>query len=185
MTYKGTSRAGGPGTQRDVDVWSGGEVGQRAEALAVRLEQGARQLAELASSLTDGEWRIRIPGDGRRIGVVVHHVATMYPLEIQLAQVLATGQPVTGVTWDDVHALNARHAGENDGVTKESALDLLQMNSMAAAAAIRALSDEELDRAATLSLNADAPLTCQFMLEDHAVRHSYHHYGRILGALKR
>jgi hypothetical protein len=52
-----------------------------------------------------------------------------------------------------------------------------------AAAAIRGFSDEELDRAASVSLNADAPLTCQFMLEDHAVRHSYHHLAAIRTAL--
>jgi len=62
---------------------------------------------------------------------------------------------------------------------------MLQRNSTAAAAAIRALSDEQLDQAAAVSLNSDAPLTCQFMLEDHAVRHSYHHLARIRAALKR
>ena len=62
---------------------------------------------------------------------------------------------------------------------------LLRQNSTAAAAGIRALSDEELDRAAPASLYGDAPLTCQFMLEDHAVRHSYHHLDRIRKALKR
>ena len=108
----------------------------------------------------------------------------MYPIEIKLAQVLASGQPVTGVTWADVHAINAAHAKENDGVTKDAALDLLRQNSTAAAAAIRALTDAELDSAAPLSLNADAPLTCQFMLEDHAVRHSYHHVAKIRAALK-
>jgi len=108
----------------------------------------------------------------------------MYPIEIKLAQVLASGQPVTGVTWADVHTINAAHAKENDGVTKQAALDLLRQNSTAAAAAIRALSDAELDSAAPLSLNADAPLTCQFMLEDHAVRHSYHHLAKIRAALK-
>ena len=157
---------------------------RRANALADRLEQGARALADVASALTDAEWQTRIPEDGRKVGVVVHHVATMYPLEIQLAQALAGGKPVTGVTWDVVHEMNAEHAKENDAVTKEAALDLLRRNSAAAAAAIRALSDEELDRAAPVSLNADAPLTCQFMLEDHAVRHSYHHLARIRGALQ-
>jgi hypothetical protein len=34
-----------------------------------------------------------------------------------------------------------------------------------------------------VSLNADAPLTCQFFLEDHAVRHSYHHLAKIRAAL--
>src|SRR5439155_112106 len=42
-----------------------------------------------------------------------------------------------------------------------------------------------LDQAAAVSLNSDAPLTCQFMLEDHAVRHSYHHLARIRAALAR
>ena len=71
----------------------------RSNALADRLEQGARALADFASALTDAEWQTRVPKDGRKIGVVVHHVATMYPLEIQLAQTLAAGKPVTGVTW--------------------------------------------------------------------------------------
>jgi hypothetical protein len=91
---------------------------------------------------------------------------------------------VVGVTWDAVHEINAAHAREHDAVTKEAALALLRRNSAAAAAAIRALSDAQLDQAAPISLNADAPLTCQFMLEDHAVRHSYHHLARIRAALK-
>ena len=109
----------------------------------------------------------------------MHHVASVYPLEIQLAQTLASGKPVTGVTMDDVHAMNAAHAKEYDAVTKEATLDLLQRNSAAAATAIRTLSDEDLDRAAEASLYSNAPITCQFMLEDHAVRHSYHHLARI------
>ena len=156
----------------------------RAGALAERLEQGAQALAAFASALTDAEWQTRIPKDGRKVGVVVHHVASMYPLEIQLAQTLAGGQPVAGVTWDAVNELNAGHARDFDAVTKEAALELLRHNSTAAAAAIRALSDEELDRAAPVSLNSDAPLTCQFFLEDHAVRHSYHHLAKIKGALR-
>jgi hypothetical protein len=157
----------------------------RANALAERLEKGARDLATFASTLTDAEWKSPLPRDGRKIGVVVHHVANIYPLEIQVAQTVAGGNPVEGVTWDDVHAINAGHAKEHDGVTREVALALLQTNSAAAAAAIRALSDEELDRAAPVSLYGGAPLTCQFVLEDHAVRHSYHHLARIRAAVKR
>src|SRR3954471_10442390 len=159
-------------------------MGQRSNALAARLEQGAGALADLAGGLTDAEWQTPIPKDGRKVGIVVHHVATMYPLEIQLAQKLAEGDPVAGVTWDDVHYINAQHARDYDGITKEAALDLLRRNSSAAASAIRALNDEQLDRAAPVSLNANAPLTCQFFLEDHAVRHSYHHLERIRAALK-
>jgi hypothetical protein len=157
----------------------------RATALADRLEQGARALADLATTLTDAQWQTRIPGDGRKVGVVVHHVASMYPIEMQFAQLVASGQPIAGVAWDDVHAINAKHAQDNDGVTKADALELLRRNSAAAADAIRSLTDEQLDSAAPISLNADAPLTCQFFLEDHPVRHSYHHLTKIKNTLKR
>lgn len=161
----------------------GTSASRRVNALAERLEQGARALEGVATALTNTEWQTRIPKDGRTVGVVVHHVATMYPLEIELAQALAAGKPISGVTWDAVNEINAKHAKENSAVTKEAAIELLRRNSAAAAAAIRALSDDELDNAAAVSLNADAPLTCQFFLEDHAVRHSYHHLARIRAAL--
>lgn len=160
-------------------------MSKRTEILANRLEEGVRQLADLARSLTDEQWQAHVPHDNRKIGVVVHHVGTMYPIEISLAQQLAKGQPVEGVTWAGVHEMNAEHARTFDAVTKEEALDLLQKNSAAAAAAVRALTDEALDTAAPLSLNADGPRTCQFMLEDHAVGHAWHHLRKIRGALGR
>jgi hypothetical protein len=155
----------------------------RSEALAARLEAGAAALAAFAATLSETEWQMRLPKDGRKIGVIVHHVASVYPVEIQLASLLAAGRPITDVTSGMIDSMNRDHASENDGVTKEAALGLLAANSAAAAAAIREFSDEELDRAASVSLNSDAPLTCQFMLEDHAVRHSYHHLARIREAL--
>ncbi len=156
----------------------------QALALAERLEQGARALAAFAATLTPAQWQTPVPHDGRTIGVIVHHVANVYPLEIQIAQTIADGQPLAGVTMDDVHALNAAHAIEHAAVTKETALDLLHRISAAAAYDIRALTDEHLAQAAPASLYADAPLTCQFVLEDHAVRHSYHHLARITRALQ-
>ena len=157
----------------------------QADALADRLEQGARALIAFAGSLTDGEWQSPLPKDGRKIGVIVHHVASVYPIEIQLAQGVAAGQAITGVTSADIDTMNAKHAAEHSGVTREDTIDLLRRNSAAAAAAIRALTDEQLRQAAPVSLYEDAPLTSQFVLEDHAVRHSYHHLFLIRRALGR
>ena len=161
-------------------------MSHRAQALAERIEQGADALAAFVRTLSPAEWTTPVgPKDGRSIGVIVHHVASIYPLEIQLAQTLAEGKPIAGVTWDAVHQLNAEHAREHAAVDKAEALDLLQRNSRDAAAAVRTMSDEALDRAAPVSLNADAPLTCQFFVEDHALRHSFHHLARIRAALGR
>ena len=160
-------------------------MGQRAQGRADRIEQGADSLAAFVRTLGPAEWKVAVPKDGRTVGVVVHHVANMYPLEIQLAQTLAAGKPIAGVTWDAVHELNANHAREHAAVEKAEALDLLRRNSRDAAAAVRAISDEALDRAAPISLNADAPLTCQFFVEDHALRHSFHHLAKIRAAVGR
>lgn len=157
----------------------------RSEALAATLEQGADALATLAASLTPAEWQTRLPRDGRKLGVVVHHVASIYPLEIELAQKLAAGGALTDVTWAAVHEMNAGHAREHDGATQEGTLALLKSNAAAAAQAIRGMTDAELDRVAPNSLYGGAPLSCQFMLEDHAVRHSFHHLAGIRAALRR
>src|SRR5688500_4547023 len=125
-TQTGTSTIGG--TQA---------ASARAEALAQRLEQGIDALIAFANTLSDRQWQTPIPKDGREVGVVVHHVASVFPIEIELAQVLAKGQPIAGVTWDDVHAMNAKHAQENDAVTRQQAIELLRTNSAQAAAAIR------------------------------------------------
>jgi hypothetical protein len=157
----------------------------RSEALAQRIEDGAKALAAYAQGLSDAQWQSTVPPDGRQVGVIVHHVASMYPIEIHLASELASGKCVEGVTWDDVAEINAKHAREHAGVGKHETITLLRENSQAAAEAVRAFADEQLDRAAPVSLNADAPLTTQFFIEDHALRHSWHHLAKIKAALQR
>jgi len=160
-------------------------MSKRASLLAERIEQGAANLAAFAQGLSDAEWQAVVPGDGRTVGVTVHHVGNMYPIEVQLAQTLAAGKPIEGVTWAAVAGINAEHAREHAAVSKADALVFLRKNSSAAAEAVRALSNEELDRANKVSLNGDAPLTTQFFIEDHALRHSWHHLAKIRAALRR
>ena len=81
--------------------------------------------------------------------------------------------------------LNAKNANENAGITKAAALELLRRNSKEAAAAVRKFTDEELDSAAPFSLSHGAPVTAQFVIEDHALRHSWHHLARIRKAVGR
>ncbi|HXI34147.1 MAG TPA: DinB family protein [Gemmatimonadales bacterium] len=162
-------------------------MGRRAESLADRIEEGAAGLAAFAEGLSDAEWRTPMSGgkDRRSVGVIVHHVASVYPIEVDLARAIAGGKAVTDVTWEAVADMNAKHAADQAGVTKAVALDLLRRNSRQAAAAVRAFTDDELDRAAPFSLSFAAPVTAQFVVEDHAVRHSWHHLARIRAALRR
>jgi SAM-dependent methyltransferase len=155
---------------------------RRAEVLADRIEEGAVRLAQFAGSLSDQEWKTQLPEGGkpgRTVGVIVHHVASMYPIEVDLARTIAAGNAVSKVTWDVVAQLNAKHAAEHSSVAQEETIELLRKNSEDAAATVRTFTDAELDRSAPFSLSFGAPVTAQFVLEDHAVRHSWHHLSRL------
>ena len=161
-------------------------MGRRAESLADRIEEGAAGLAAFAEGLSEAEWRTPVSGSDRRsVGVIVHHVASVYPVEIDLARAIAGGKAVTDVTWEAVAGMNAKHSSDQAEVTKAAALELLRRNSRQAAAAVRAFTDDELDRAAPFSLSYGAPVTAQFVIEDHALRHSWHHLARLRAALAR
>lgn len=153
----------------------------RANALADRIEQGAANLAAYAEKLSDSEWSTPVAPhrDGRPVNVIVHHVASVYPIEVQLAQAIGSGKAMSDVTWDVVSNMNAGHAKDNASASKAETLALLKKNSSEAAAAVRQMTDEQLDTAAPFGLSFDAPVTAQFVIEDHALRHSWHHLARI------
>ena len=90
---------------------------------------------------------------------------------------------MTDVTWDAVATMNANHARDHAGVSKDEALAHLREKSREAAKAVRAFTDAQLDAAAPFSLSYGAPMTAQFVLEDHAVRQAWHHLAKIRSAL--
>src|ERR1041385_2987532 len=155
-------------------------MSRRAEQLADRIEEGAAGLAAFAETLSDAERHM--PGsqtDRRPLGIIVHHVASVYPLEVEAARAIARGNAVTEVTWEAVADMNAKHSDSQREITKEAALKVLRKNSREAAAAVRTFTDDELDSAAPFSLSYGAPMTAQFVIEDHALRHSWHHLAKI------
>jgi hypothetical protein len=130
-------------------------MSERSEALADRIVQGAENLAVLIENLSDEEYGSMITNEKRPVGVLVHHVASSYPIEIDLAMQLAEGKAIEGVTYDVIDSINDEHAREFAKIEKSAVLDLLRENSRKAADRVRKLSDKELDNSAEVSLNAN------------------------------
>jgi hypothetical protein len=151
----------------------------RAEALARRVEQGHQELIDLIDQLSEEDWQRAITGDQRTVGVILHHIASVLPIETSLFQTLAAGKAIQVVTLQAVAEMNAQHAQDHAHCTKAETLALLKQNSPQALRAIRELSDAELDQAAPVSLHWNAPLTTQYFIEDHPLSHSYHHLALI------
>lgn len=155
----------------------------RSDALANRVEECAEALAAFAEGLSQAEWETFVDNDNRSVGTVVHHVASAYLNEIEFAKGIAAGNPIVGVTNEMIDGMNAEHAGNFKQVDQVETIAMLRQNSKTAADAFRAFTDEELDTAVTISVYADAPLTTQFFIEDHPLRHSLHHLANIKAVL--
>jgi hypothetical protein len=158
-------------------------MSKRAEALAERIAEGHRELIAFVEMLSEADWRTYCPNEDRSVGVVVHHVASMLPPELDLVKMLASGRAVTGVTPEIVDQINAEHAQKHAGSGREETLDLLRRNSVLVVSAVRELTDAELDRAAPVSLHWDAPLTTQYFIEGHPLGHAYQHLASIRAAV--
>lgn len=155
----------------------------RAESLAQRVEQGAKHLIASVQDLNDEQWHTLCPGEKRTVGVLVHHVGVAYLLEAGAVTALATEGAIPGVDNEAVAVINAEHAAANANVDKATAIGVVRQNYMTAAEAVRALTDEQLDRVAPNGLHWQAPVTVQFFVEHHPVAHPHIHLESIRAAL--
>ena len=135
----------------------------RAEILAQRVEQGAQNYLAAVEGLSPDQWKTLCRNEQRTVGVLVHHVGTMYPLEADVVRTLAADGSMPGLDWDAVDGINAEHATANADVDMETAIALVRTNVGIAAEAVRNLTDEQLDRTdrAELECTVDRPILCR------------------------
>jgi hypothetical protein len=155
----------------------------RAEELAQRVERGAAELIAAVEGLTDAEWSTICQDEQRSVGVLVHHVGAAYPDEADIITALASDGGMPGLTWDVVNEGNREEASSNAEVNQAATIALVRKNVATAAAVVRGLSDEQLDRPAPTYLHWGAPLTVQFFVEHHPIAHPYMHLESIRAAL--
>ncbi len=155
----------------------------RAEVLAERIEQGAEEFIAAVEGLSDEQWQTPCGSEQRSVGVLVHHVGTMYPIEADVVRMLAENGEAPGVDWPAVHGINANHATTNAAADKSAAIALVRNNVQAAVETVRGLSDAQLDRVAPNALAWNAPMTVQNFIENHPIAHPYSHLESIQIAL--
>ena len=98
-------------------------------------------------SCSEEQWLLTVPGEGWTVGVVLHHVAEGHQQGLRWLASMAKGDSVAN-TAEDIDRDNAAHAVRAEGVSVADTLVLLESNGAELETALRALSDEELDRCA-------------------------------------
>ena len=121
-------------------------MAQRAAALADRFEGMNQQMMQTVEGCSEPQWRTITAREGWPVRVVAHHVAAGHKTIAELIRLAATGQPEPAMTLEMLDRANAAHASQYANCTKAETLELLSRNGSAAAAIVRGLTDEELDR---------------------------------------
>lgn len=155
------------------------------EQLLAQVEEATAATAAVIKQCSESDWKTALSDeDGRSVGVVCHHIASVYPLVVNGALQMTRGEGAPTFSYDDIHALNHQHAEAQASVDPDAALALLDSNSAAAKEQLGALSDADLQVTAPLPLIGGQAISAQQMVQWFLVNHAHNHLESIHKALE-
>lgn len=119
---------------------------QRAEALARRFEAARDEFLAFAEGLTSEQWRQIVPEEERTVAAMVHHIAWAYETESDIFRAMAEGVSYAPLTEAGLNQSNYINGEIFENADYAETLALLRTTGEQAAAFIRGLTDEQLDR---------------------------------------
>ncbi|MGH7385330.1 MAG: maleylpyruvate isomerase N-terminal domain-containing protein [Candidatus Rokuibacteriota bacterium] len=128
----------------------------RTESLAKHFEAQAAEMTAVLGKLSDADWKKVTSAEKWSVGVTAHHIAGGHEGLLGIVKTIASGQSIPNFTMAMLDELNAKHAREHAGCTRAETLALHERGAAAAAAAVRALSDAELDRSGVVAGHLDS-----------------------------
>ena len=147
----------------------------RAEELARRFEQANQECIE-AIAAANGNLSAICPAEGWTAAAVGAHIAGGHAgiLEVLIKPVVE-GREVPPFSMADFDAPNAKAAADNVAMPQAQILTMLREEGAKAAAYLRSLSDEDLDRTTKLSTTGDQPVSAQQVIEWVLIGHPAQH----------
>lgn len=153
-------------------------MSQRAQALVQRFNAANGELISYIEGCTEDDLDRVTTGEGWPVRVTAHHLAVSHEPVANLAQLLATGQPLPPLTLEIFHHGNAQHAAEHAAVSKQTILDALQSGGAQASAIVSGLSDDALARAGYFTL-LNGEISAQGVIENILIGHVSGHLASI------
>jgi hypothetical protein len=125
-------------------------MGTKGEAFAEQFEAKVEEATALLEKLTDADWKRTTAAEKWTVAATAHHVAATYEPITHIIKTIAAGKTLPHFTRQMLDEMNAQHAKEFAGCTKQDTITLHQKGAATAAAAVRGLSDAELAKTGTV-----------------------------------
>ena len=153
----------------------------RSETLAKQFETKAAEMTSTLEKLSDADWK-KPTAEKWTVGVTAHHAAGAHEPIAGIVPTIANGKEMPSFTMAMLDEGNAKHAVEFANCTKADTLALHKKGVATAAAAVRALSDAQLDRSGSPLVGMPA-MTAQQFIEGVLIHHIDEHLGSIKKAV--
>jgi hypothetical protein len=153
----------------------------RADALAAKVEQVNKDLLAAVESSTDEQWKSKCADGEWTQGFAGYHASQSIGFISGMIQGIAAGEPFQPTTMAVIDQGNAQQCSEHAGCTKQETVEAIRASSPGAVAMVRALTDEQLDRKATL-LEGMPPMTVEQITEMLLIGHAAGHTASIRNA---
>jgi uncharacterized damage-inducible protein DinB len=152
-------------------------MSERADALAAKFEQANADAIATVERLSDADWR-KTTGEGWTVAATAHHAAIVHEGIARFIREVADGTATPRSGMDTIDQSNARHAQEYASCSKAEVLDELRARGATAAAIVRGLSDEQLDRS-TDAIPGMPPVSAEQLVEMALIGHVAEHTASI------
>ena len=139
-------------------------MSERSAELAERFEQALKDFAQAVEACPDDKWNA-VCEEPWTVAQVAQHVAGQFPLESEFIFPAAEGRALPDYTLADIDSKNNDRAAASMDATKAGVLMTLREGGAKLASYIRALSDDQLDRASALPVAGGVNVTTQQILE--------------------
>ncbi len=163
------------------------EADSRSAHLAAEFEAAHDDFTRLVEALTDEQWRMvggNFPqrtndeDEGRSVGVIAHHVASLGEWIMSRIQTMLEGRPLPPVDFRDI---NAKHAEEHAAISRQEVVRILRESRPRIVAAINALPEAQLDEPRDTPAG---PMSVAQRIERVLIGHMKSHQGSIEAAIQ-
>jgi DinB superfamily len=138
----------------------------RAQQLAARFEEANRDVIAAIEGVSETHLGTFCPGEQCTVAALGCHVADVHRVISEWMRGMLASEAWPPVTMDEIDRANAEAARRNAACGKEDVLDRLRAHGAEAAALVRSLRDEDLDRSAPFPLFGGGPVTVQTVIEN-------------------
>jgi hypothetical protein len=137
----------------------------QGDELACRFEAAHRAVLAVVEGLDEAQLNAHCAAEQCTAAALACHVAEAHALIAEWVRAAAAGEALPEITMADIDRSNAERAVANAGCSQAEALARLRTNGAAAAAVVRGLRDEDLERTAPFALFGGTAVSVRTLIE--------------------